>query len=330
MKRIGFMMVAGIFFVNISTAQNAFNKATASEKKIKVQFDFPPEGRNSKNGKGYSANVELINPKPKKIALVSFYLYDPAKGKATGGVYTGIAKTAVWRTSDELGQDHIDAFYAEGIDALKASFKEYNMDLLTPDEFLDTEEKKDFYYGFNQESAKKEKTTVTKSKNAGTGLSTIASSTMTTLKICPSGKGYREFFVANEAADESTQTVLKTGGIFSANRQMTSSLGYELCKGLGVDAVVVCYIVTRKLKKNKEDYGVNAVNLFMFGPNPVSEGADDKNRGQFYCGTRVYYKGAKAVFHDSKSNKTSTKGFANIMAAMGRKNCKWVIEKAKK
>ena len=111
---------------------------------------------------------------------------------------------------------------------------------------------------------------------------------------------------------------------------MTSSLGYELCKELGVDAVVVVYVVSRKLKMNKEDYGVNAVNMFMFGPNPISEGADDKNRGQFYCGTRVHFKGSSAIFHDKKSNQTNVKGFANIVSAMSKKTCNWVINKAKK
>lgn len=332
MKKTNSILTIMIAFAltNICTAQNAFNKATESEDKIKVKLDFPTEGRNSKNGGGYSANVELLNPKPKKVALVSFYLYDPAKGEANGSVYMGTASTAVWRTSDAMGQQHVDAFYNEGIDAMKSSFKEYNIDLLTPDEFLDTDEKKDFYYGFNQETAKKEKTSVTKTKNAGTGLSTISSSTVSTLKICPSGKGYREFFVANEYPDESTPLVLTTGGVFGANRKMTSSLGYELCKELGVDAVVVVYVVSRKLKMNKEDYGVNAVNMFMFGPNPISEGADDKNRGQFYCGTRVHFKGSSAIFHDKKSNQTNVKGFANIVSAMSKKTCNWVINKAKK
>lgn len=327
-KSLFLTILIAVSFFNFSNAQNAFNKATANESKVKVKFDFPGEGRNSKNGKGYSANVELVDPKPKKVALVSFYLYDPAKGKSAGGSAIGSASTAIWRTADELGQQHVNAFYSEGIEAMKSSFKEYNIDILTPDEFLDSEEKKDFYYGFNQETAKKEQTSASKSKSAGGGA--VSTSTVSTLKVCPEGQGYREFFVANENVDESDPLILTTGGVFGANRKMTSSLGYELCKGLGVDAVIVCYVVTRKLKKNKEDYGVNAVNMFMFGPNPVSEGGEDKNRGQFYCGTRVYFKGSSAVFHDNKSSNTNVKGFSNIVAAMSKKTANWVINKAKK
>ena len=40
----------------------------------------------------------------------------------------------------------------------EAGFKEFGMELLTPAEFLDTDEKREFFEGFNQESGKKEKT----------------------------------------------------------------------------------------------------------------------------------------------------------------------------
>jgi hypothetical protein len=329
-KYITLATVLGIGFFNMINAQNAFNKKTADEGSIKVIFDFPGEGRNSKNGSGYSANVELIDPKPKKIALISFYLYDPAKGKAEGGKYVGAATAKIWRTSNEVGQAHVDAFYNQGIEAMKTAFKGYGMDLLTPEEFLDTDEKADYYYHFSQESAKKEKTSATITKQAGTGLSTVATANVSTLKVTPSKKGYRAFFVENEAADESEPFIFKSKGIFGADRKMTSSLGYELCKELGVDAVVVCYVVTRKLKMNKNDHGVNAVNLLMFGPNPMSNGPEDKNRGQFYCGTRVYFKGASAVFHDDKTNTLKVDGFENVVSAMSKKLANWVINKEKK
>ena len=56
------------------------------------------------------------------------------------------------------GQTQVNGFYSKSIDALVASFKENGIDLLTPNQFLDTKEKSEFYYGFVQESAKKEKT----------------------------------------------------------------------------------------------------------------------------------------------------------------------------
>lgn len=305
-----------------------FAAKTANADKIKAAFDFPTEGRNSKNGGGYSANMEMINPKPKKIALVSFYLYDPACGKASGGTYTGTANVACWRTSDSKGQTHIDGFYAQSIDVLKAEFKANGMDLLTPEEFVDTDEKADFYYNFSQESAKKEKSDVTIRKAAGTTISSVAEASVSTLKVSPSGKGYRAFFVANEKMTESQLENFKTAGIMGANRKMTSSLGYELAKGLGVDAVVVVYIVTRKLKMKKEDYAINAVSMYMFGPNPVIEGEDDKNRGQFYCGTRFFTK--PLLFESQKAGTVSYENMGNVMKSLSGRLCNWVVNKKKK
>lgn len=108
---------------------------------------------------------------------------------------------------------------------------------------------------------------------------------------------------------------------------MTSSLGYDLAKGLDVDAVVVCYIITRKPKKKKENYVVDAVNLFMFGPNPKGEGPDDKNRGQFYCGTRYFAK--QLEFSSEKAGVTTYDHIGNVMTSLSDRLCNWVINKEK-
>ncbi len=306
-----------------------FASETENPDKIKVKFDFPREGRNG-NGGGYSANMDLLKEKPKKVALISYYLYDPGKGKVKGGSYTGNVSVSVWRTSDLYGQMQVDGFYKNSIDALKTSFKENGIDLLTPDEFLDTDEKREFYYGFNQESAKKEKVKLTKRGAAGTNVWDVAEASVSTLKISPSGKGYRAFFIGNEAADESALENYQ-GGIFSANRKMTSSLGYDMVKGLGVDAVVVVYICTRKVKQTKDDYGVNAVVTMMMGPNPGKAEESDpeaKNLGQFYCGTRTYY-ASPALFREEKSLFGQYEGMANILKAHAAKMCRYVNGKEK-
>lgn len=300
-----------------------FADKTANVDKIKVKFDFPAEGRTSKKGSGYSANIDLLNPKPKNVALVSFYLYDPACGKSSTkhGTAATTYSASMWRTSDALAQTHVDGFYEKSIEPLIAGFKEYGINLLTPDKFLDTEEKKDFFYSFNQESGKKEKTKRTQ-------IGSYVQVTGSTVKVCPYDEGYRPFFVVNEPLTISMLSNFVNMGVFGANRKMTSSLGYELTKGLGVDAVVVCFIVTRKPKKNKEDYVVDAVSLFMFGPNPKADGPDDKNRGQFYCGTRYFAK--QLQFANAKSGVTSYDYMGNVMTALSKKMGNWVINKAKK
>jgi len=305
----------------VAQKSTPFADKTEDEGKIKVKLDFPSEGRTSKKGAGYSTNVDLLDPKPKKVALVSFYLYDPGSGKSSsvGAVaVTGKSKAAVWRTPDALAQTHIDGFFAQSIEPMKEGFKEFGIELLTPDEFLDTEEKKEFFYGFNQESGKKEKT-----KTKAIGMNVYAE--ISNIKICPYDEGYRPFFVINEGMP--TGQKFANTGIGGANRKMTSSLGYELAKGLDVDAVVVCYIVSTKLKMNKENYAVNAVAMYMFGPNPLAEGPDDKNRGQFYCGARFY--NGLLEFSNSKSG-TSYDNMGNVMNALAKKNANWVINRAKK
>jgi hypothetical protein len=317
----------------LNNDQTEFARETADPEKIKVRFDFPGEGRNSTNGGGYSANMDLVDPKPKRVALISYYLYDAGKGKAN---ITGVG---AWRTQDYAGQNQVNGFYSKSISRFKDTFAEKGITLLTPSEFLDTEAKAEAYYGFVQESAKKEKTSISRSKTRSSSSSvagwttttyTTTTSTVGTLKVAPYDEGYRNFFVANEAEDESIISNFQ-GGIFTADRKLTSSLGNELCKELGVDAVMVVYIATRKTKQNQDDYGVNAVVAIMLGPNPSrSEGSDPeaKNLGQFYCGTRTFYQSPQ-IFKDSKGIFGQYDGMANVLRAHALKMSDYVNGKAK-
>lgn len=323
---------ANIKNTGMENSKTEFAEDTENPEKIKVKFDFPAEGRHSA-GSGYSANMDNLNPKPKRVALISFYLYDAGKGKAN------ITGTGVWRTPEAAGQNQINGFYNKSIGKFKESFKQNGISLLTPDEFLDTQEKAEAYYGFVQESAKKEKTSITRTKtrtsSSSSGYFTTTTTTTTTatigtLKVTPSGLGYRTFFVANEAEDESDPVNFQ-GGIFSANRKLTSNLGFELCKELGVDAVLVTYIATRKPKMNQDDFAVNAVVTIMLGPNPGRSETSDpeaKNLGQFYCGTRTFW-GSPKIFKESKGIFGQYDGMANILAAHAEKMSKYVNGKEK-
>jgi ankyrin repeat protein len=314
---------ASLKAAGVTNSKTPFTDDTESVDKIKARFDFPREGRNA-NGGGYSANMDLLNPKPKRVALISYYLYDPGSGKTSGSTFVGSASASAWRTGNSIAQSQVDGFYSKSIETLKSTFKQNGIDLLTPSEFLDTSEKGDFYYGFDQQSAKQEKTEFSIRGKLGVEASLEA------LKISPSGKGYRTFMIANERADESDLEIFN-GGIFTANRKMTSSLGYELAKGLGVDAVVVVYVCTRKLDASKDNYGVNAVVTMMLGPNPgkdVSSDPEAKNLGQFYCGTRTFYN-KPSVFKVDKGIFSQYDGMANVLAAHATKISNYVNGKEK-
>jgi len=153
--------------------------------------------------------------------------------------------------------------------------------------------------------------------------------TVSDLKVCPTGHGYRPFFVCNEELNQSAVANFQ-GGVFSANRKLTSSLGYELCQGLGVDAVVVVYIATRQPKYMTREFAVNAVNTIMLGPNPGKgdEGdADAKNLGQFYCGTRTHY--AQPEIFQFEKAKAKFDGIDNILVAHAKKMGEYINGKGK-
>ena len=71
---------------------------------------------------------------------------------------------------------------------------------------------------------------------------------------------------------------------------------------------------------------IDAVSLYMFGPNPMSEGPEDKNRGQFYCGTRFYAK--NQVFSSEKTGEDYSH-MNNVMISLSDKMGKWVMNKEK-
>ena len=99
---------ANVKATGMELTKTEFAEDTEDPSKIKVKYDFPAEGRHS-GGSGYSANMDNLNPKPKRVALISYYLYDAGKGKAN------ITGTGAWRTPDGAGQNQINGFYAKSI-----------------------------------------------------------------------------------------------------------------------------------------------------------------------------------------------------------------------
>ena len=311
-------------------AQSDFAEATEEVSKIKARQDFPLEGRPSKNGTGWSTNVTLLDNMPKRVALVTFYLEDPGmsdskkQSGATATTYTG----SLWRTSDALCQSHVEGFYNASIGDLKAGFEKMGMQLLTPDEFLDTQQKKDFYYSFVPQHGglKKEKT---ESK----GFTQAGILSMARFRAAP--EGYNKIWIANESSIITTQSEL----FVNTNKndaKFFESMGYYLAEELGVDAVAAVSIITRKLDMNKENYGVNNVSLYMWTKNPIQLSEEEDTglkgmfyiRGQFLAGSRITY-GKPEMFqyqHKKKGYGPDYSGMANAMTALTDK-CNDYFEK---
>lgn len=321
-----FLLLALILGVaNQTSAQSAIPKFAPNAKTAagKTQLDFPVEGRKAKGGKGYSANLSALAQAPKRVALVSFYGFDPGITRITKTTADAgyVAYTTINTTTRSAGNggDITALFYDKSLATMKSTFSTYGMELLTPDQFLDTEAKRAAYQAFKvQHSQLSEFAT-----NYG-------NSALQVLYGYP--EGYTVCDIENEPYANYTKTGLtgKKGKVvdvkvqqFRKDPKMTESLGHDLCKLLGVDAVAVVYFT--HTRPNDEKNMLHNVNLTLFGPNPISlpPGKEDAalySKGVFYAGAR-FYLGDGQPFRDynkkkPETNSISAEGIDHILAGL--------------
>jgi len=312
------MLPAG---VRTGTGGSDLADDTEDVDKIKAKDDWPGEGRKSNKGGGWSVNPELLGAVPKRVALVTFYLEDPGtadQDQSSNGVTTTYS-SAIWATADYKADEHVKGFYTHGIDAMIEAFDKNGMELLLPNQFLDTDEKKSFYNNFEVQHGKLKKAK-DKSKFTGKGGQVSLDRYRATVP------GFKTIPIANEKVNY-------YGSIYnylmdSNESAFFQSMGYDLANGLGVDAVVVVTLVTRKIEQTKEDYALNHASMYMFGPNPVQLAPEEDKglkgafyiKGQFYCGARVNY--TKPVYFQKSGKKGTTgglpvyNGMDNILTAL--------------
>ncbi|MDX1908257.1 MAG: hypothetical protein SF053_14570 [Bacteroidia bacterium] len=297
-----------------SLAQSQIPKLVPNAKVAasKAQLDFPVEGRKAKNGKGYSANLSALAQPPRRVALVSFYGFDPGMTRVsqiTAGAYTTTTTTT---RSAGNGGDIAAMFYDQGLAGMKSTFATYGMDLLTPDQFLDTEAKRIAYQAF----------TVSHSQTSEFWTN-FGSRALQVLYGYP--EGYIVCDIENEPYANYTKTGLvgKKGKVvdvkvqqFRKDPKMTEALGHDLCKLLGVDAVAVVYFT--HTRPNDDKNMLHNVNLTLFGPNPIplpagKEDAALYSKGVFYAGARYYFGMDGQPFRDHNKKKPET----NVISADG-------------
>lgn len=341
MKTINHLFFCLLFIASpvLLLGQTPFASANASAEVAmkKMKYDFPKELINSKNGGGYSLRTELLDNKVEKVALVTFFLEDV--GMSSESEMLNLANA--WRTSDALAQSFANSFYQKGISSLQSSFKEGGIDLLLPEQYLNTPEKKAYYSNYTVEHMplKKEKTkgasasvSQTSSTNLGGGWVSTSTKTISAsvnrIKVVPEGTDYKVLFFLNEAPytkgfkGDPLPMSMPTIGLY--DKKQANSMGFDLCKKLEVDAVLAVYIVINKMKKNKEIYAVRSISGYMWGPNPIQrEEGKDKGliytKGIFYCGARAFY-GSGLIFKDEKKYPTPDfTGIDQALAAMGKR-----------
>ena len=279
-------------------------EATAKPEKLvsKAKFDMPREKINE-SGRGYTVRLNVVGSAPKKVALVSFYTFDPGTTSKTGNTVTtknvGSAQAAMFATT----------FYNKSIESLKSTFGTYGMELLTPDQYLSDADKKQAYNDFQIKNSG--------SSNFGNkfaqGLKNMATSG-TSIVTNEAAEGFKMLKVQydfNEPFDPNNLNDCQ-------NNEMMESLGYDLGRSLEVDAVLVVYnTMTVQTQWFKERYKLNASSMYMFGPNPtpLPEGKKDNkyySKGLFYCGTRISFKQDGILLNPKEPKKATPEQLAEI------------------
>lgn len=245
------------FGISLSALSQAPIKEYVNDKgseKIKKSIDKaagPYQG--FEDGHGMTPYLTSEKQIPDTVALITFYVYD--KGTTT---YSP-AFITTHSLSEQGGNYFANHFHQQAIAKLKESFKSQGIVLLTPDEFLNTEEKRNYYY-------KEFKPQISKLGNFLSGMESGSSE----MAVC--ADYYRGF---DEAA------------AFDFKR--STSLGNELAGKLGVKAVLS---ISLELQDDGKNVNINGVKWTMNGPNPVAK-LDRKYVGAFGAGYQeglVYFK----------------------------------------
>ncbi|MCD6011716.1 MAG: hypothetical protein K0Q79_1578 [Flavipsychrobacter sp.] len=280
------------------------DKGIEKVKKAIVKEREPETGKSFKDGHG--AVPYLTSPKqiPETLALVTFYVYDK------GTQVTSPAFITTYSLSEKGGNYFANQIHKASIDKLKETFKAHGIVLLTPDEYLNTPEKREFYY-------KQFKPNVSKLGSVLSGLESGSTD------IAVSADHYRALDVA-------------AAGDFRRSESLN-----ELAQKLGVNSTLsICF----ELMAERREISINGIKWSINGPNPNPK--EDKkyvaeNMGNGYYTGQVYYK-AYTYFPNSirlaKENKKAVSeenyaGIDMVLAAFVEKSVdswKEAIEKTSK
>ena len=303
--------------------------STKTNLQKKAKYDFN-RNKIKESGRGFAIDMKKLGKMPQRVALVSFYLDDPGITKVTGTNATG-KNFNTTNTGSAQGSVYANSFYNAGLDTLRNVFKKYDMELLTPDQFLTDDDKKDFYNEFVVKH-----TTTSKMMDGLKKWAKNAGNYGTTLELDQPADGFALVKVnKRDFGDEKKKTVELNNLNGTNDAQMIESVGYDLCKNLGVDAVVIVYNSHLAGNKwGKPRFYLSAVNMQMFGPNPLQlqEGKKDNmfySKGLFYCGLRMRFKEgllinpkvSKKATDEEKSalEKATYQGYKNALASTADK-----------
>jgi hypothetical protein len=244
------------------------------------------------SGRGLVPHLKTLGKPPARVALISFYVWDCGNKKENsyriyGGNYVYHTTTTRKRSvvSGEVGKLATE-LHDVSIGTLKESFAAVGMQLLTPEEFLDSPAKQEAYGNFKAEMGGMGSFLLGLQKhNAGDTWQWGA----------PDGYRVIELTTVGDVKGNHFQLGMTGVGI----GKIAVSLGHDLATALGVDAVAILYNV---VQADKTSINLRGAGLYMFGPNPIDAS------GQSLYWTGLQYSGVYLRMHDIPFIKTDKNG----------------------
>lgn len=272
----------------------------------RVKLDVIARGSGNESGRGQVPYLRALGVPPKRVALVSFYVWD--SGNTTNHTYVGFKTTKNVRAStmDTTANEIYDA----SIDTFKGTLAQYGMQLLTPKEYLDTEQKRQAYEAFDP-----------KIGALGKFTNFFKKSNEDNWRFHGVPEGYRliELPIVNDTKNRNFDLV--------GDGKLCTSLGHDLATALGVDAVAIVYNVVQAQNKGIDMLGSY---LHVFGPNPVKR-SDDPSlywTGHQYGGVHMKLD-VPFVKTDRKGNATEEDfaGYARVARALSTRAGEFLLAK---
>ena len=188
------------------------------------------------------ADLSKLDGMPQDIALISFFIYDPGTStKTEKGPYRAMREGYEMRALTKDGASYYGTkLYEAGISSLVSTFKSHDVNLLKSEEFLTSQEKREYFDSFEPELGFMFRA-ITKFLGA-----LEAGAKGGEMKASATAPGYRVLMVP--ADDRKLMTGMR-----------------ELNDQLEVDAMLV---VKNIVATEKKDFRLKGVEMRLVGPNP--------------------------------------------------------------
>lgn len=272
------------------------------------------------SGRGLVPHLKTLGKPPARVALVSFYVWDCGNKKENsyriyGGDYVYHTTTTRKRSvvSSEVGRLATELHDAS-IGKLKEAFAAVGMQLLTPEEFLDSPAKLETYSNFKADIG-----------GMGSFLLGLQKHNAGDTWQWGAADGYRVIELTTVGDVKGNHFQLGMTGIGIG--KIAVSLGHDLATALGVDAVAILYNV---VQADKTSINMRGAGLYMFGPNPI----DASGQSMYWSG--LQYSGVYLRMDDIPFIKTDKNGnlvdadyagYAIVAGALGTKMAQHVKKK---